>query len=458
MNLGQIGNLEIHGVAEGAEHFFGKKLDDLNLAEIALMAGLIRGPAYYSPYRYMNRALDRQRFVLQKMVETGQIAEEEKLAAEKMPIRLAPPQTMTNKSPYFTDFVKAELIRSLEEKGRSEQDITEAGYRVYTTLDMSLNTMAQHTVGDGIKDLEKKLHWDDNDRLEGALASVDPSNGYIRALIGGRSYAESTFNRILNMKRQVGSTFKPVVYLTAFIKGRDPAGVPYAPGHPAEDAPWKLIYDHGRQSWAPRNYEKEFLGWVSFRTALAHSINTVAAKLGFEVGYDSIIQTAGELGIESELPRVPSLALGVAELSPIELLRAYATIANHGVHDDLAVIRTITENDGHDFAWFVYHPKQVIDPGPADLLTDMMQNVFTEGTAILPRHLASSARPRARPGRRAITATPGSRATRPSSRPLSGWARTRTRTATSLKSPKKASLARSRSRARTRRFRSGCST
>jgi penicillin-binding protein 1B len=381
VNLGQIGNLEVHGVAEGAEHFFGKKLDDLNLAEIALMAGLIRGPTYYSPYRYMNRAMERQKLVLQKMVDSGQIAEEERLAALKMPIRLAPAQTSTNKTPYFTDFVKAELIRELTKRGHSEQDITEKGFRVYTTVDMGLNSIAQRAVGEGIEELEKRLRWSGPDRLEGALASVDPSTGYIRALVGGRSYSQSTFNRILNMKRQVGSTFKPIVYLSAFIKGKDPHGVPYGPGHPAEDAPWTLSYDHGKQSWTPKNYEKEFLGWISFRAALAHSVNTIAAKLGTEVGIENVIQTARTLGIQSDLPNVPSLALGVSELSPIELLKVYATIANHGIQDDLTVIRAIHEDDGRMVAHFVYTPKQVVDPGPSDLLTEMMENVFTEGTA-----------------------------------------------------------------------------
>ncbi len=378
--LGQVGSFEIHGVAEGAEHFFAKDVKDLNLAEMAMMAGLIRGPGYYSPYRYRERALERQRFVLKRMVETGQIAKSEADAALKQPIRLAPPSSVANKAPYFTDFVKAQLISQL--KGRmTEEEVTEAGFRVYTTLDLALNSSAQNAVLRGITGLEKKMKLGATDRLEGALASVDHTNGYIRALVGGRNYAESTFNRILNMRRQVGSTFKPIVFLTALQKGRDPKGVPYGPGHPVEDSPWTLVYDHGRQEWSPKNYEKEFLGWISFRTALSHSINTATARLGYEVGMENIISTARALGIETELPSVPSIALGVAELTPIELLQAYAIFANHGVQDELTVIRAITHEDGSDYARFVYHPKQVFNPGPTDLLTDMLQSVFTEGTA-----------------------------------------------------------------------------
>jgi len=378
--LGQIGNLEVHGVAEGAKHFFGKRLRELNLAEIALMAGLIRGPGYYSPYRFRDRALERQRLVLRKMVETGQIAEGEAEEALKLPIRLAPPQMTANKAPYFADFVKAELIRKLKER-MTEQEITQAGFRVYTTLDPILNSSAQRAVAAGITDLEKRFKIASPDRLEGALAAVDHTNGFIRALVGGRSYAQSTFNRILNMRRQVGSTFKPLVYLAAMERGEDANGIYYGPSHPAEDGPWKLTFDRGRQTWSPKNYEKEFRSWLTYRDALAHSINTVAARLGFEIGIENVIKLSRAIGIESELLPVPSLSLGVAELSPIELLRVYATFANHGVQHEFTVIRGITKDDGTDYARFVHHPRDVIAPGPADLLTDMLQSVFSEGTA-----------------------------------------------------------------------------
>lgn len=368
--FGQVGNLEVHGVSEAAKYFFGKKLEELNLAEIALMAGLIRGPGFYSPYRHKERAFERQRLVLKRMVETKQIAEAEAKAAETMPIRLAPPQSATNKAPYFTDFVKAELIRLLKDK-MTEQEITAAGFRVYTTLDVPMNALAQKAVTQGTSNLA----------LESALVSVDHNLGYIRALVGGKNYTLSTFNRILNMKRQVGSTFKPIVYLAALAKEQDPNRIPYGPGHPIEDAPWKLIYDRGKQSWIPKNYEKDYLGWISYRTALAQSVNIAAAKLGFEVGIESILQTAQSLGISSELPSVPSITLGVAELSPVELARAYSTIANHGVQDELTVIRGITLENGTGYARFIYHPKEVFQPGPMDALTDMMQTVFTEGTA-----------------------------------------------------------------------------
>ncbi len=383
--LGQVGSYEVHGVAEGARLFYGKDLNELHLGEIALMAGLIRGPGFYSPYRYRERAVDRQKLVLKKMVEAGFIAEDEATEAARLPLRFRPPSSVANKAPYFTDFVKAEMIRQLKDRV-SETDIAAAGFRVYTTLDPDLAEIAQDSVARGVAALEKKLNVDSaanpEDRIEGAMAVVEHSTGFMRALIGGRNYNESTFNRILNMKRQVGSTFKPMVYLTAFLQGTDPSGLAYSTGYPVEDAPWSLTYDKGRQKWAPRNYEKEFLGWIPMRLALVKSLNTVAAKLGVQVGIPAVIETARALGIQSELPDVPSLALGVSELSPVELVTAYSTIANHGVQDELTAIRAITQDDGTVFARFVFNAKQVFPPGPIDLLIEAMKGAFTEGTAI----------------------------------------------------------------------------
>lgn len=378
--LGQVGNLEIHGVAEGARHFFGKTLSEISLAEAAMMAGLIRGPGYYSPYRRMDRAKARQELVLDRMAETQAIDGDEADEAKKQKIKLAPPPVSGNKAPYFTDYVKAKLIEFLA--GRyTEDEISSAGLHVFTTLDTYLNQIAQVTTEQEIQKVEARFGISDPNLLEGALASVDHKTGQIRALVGGKSYRRSTFNRILNMKRQVGSTFKPLVYLSALRKGKDEKGVPYGPAYPLEDAPWKLTFDHGKQFWGPKNYDKEFLGWIPARTALAHSINVIAAKLGMAVGLDLIADTAKSLGVTSEIPKVPSLTLGVLEASPVELLQVYATIANRGIRDDLTVIRAITQDDGTGFARFVFNPKQVFESKPLELLTEMMKQAFVDGTA-----------------------------------------------------------------------------
>ncbi|MCM0605257.1 MAG: PBP1A family penicillin-binding protein [Xanthomonadaceae bacterium] len=378
--LGQVGNLEVHGVSEGARLFFGKSLSQLNLAECALMAGLIRGPAVYSPYRHQDRAVARQKVVLQKMVETGQIAPEEMEEALLTKMRFTAPLTESNKAPYFVDYVKAQLLEQL--KGRlTEEEITSAGFNIYTTLDVRFNKAAQAAVFRGVTEAEKNLQIPANERLEGALASIDHRTGFIRALVGGRKYEDSTFNRILNMKRQVGSTFKPIVALTAISEGKDKNGLPYGPAYPVVDEAWSLNYDHGMQSWAPKNYEKEFFGHILLREALNKSINTVIAKLGWEIGIEKVIETAKKLGIDAKLDPIPALSLGVAEMSPVELLKTYSAIANRGTQEELTVIRAITYADDSSFAHFVPNSKNVYDPTHLDLLIDMMTTTFEIGTA-----------------------------------------------------------------------------
>jgi membrane peptidoglycan carboxypeptidase len=314
------------------------------------------------------------------MVETDQIAEEEAASARQAPLRYAPPQTVMNKAPYFSDYVKAELLQSV--KGRlADGDVAGASLKVYTTLDPLQNAAAGRAVADGVAALEKKLNLAATDRLEGALAAVEPATGYLRALVGGKNYANSSFNRILNMRRQVGSTFKPVVYLTAIRKGQDASGIPYGGAYPLWDGPWKLIYDSGRQTWEPKNYEKGYRGWTTFRESLARSINTTTAKLGADLGVESIIETARMLGVTSDLPSVPSLALGVAELTPVELLRIYATVANHGTQLKLVTIRLITDDAGATVLENVAEPRPALPAEMTDLLTQLLRSVFTDGTA-----------------------------------------------------------------------------
>ena len=379
--LGQIGGLEIHGISEGAKYFFSKKVNELNIGEIALMAGLIRGPGYYSPYRHFERANNRKQLVLNKMVETGYLAQEEANKALNLPVRLTPPPRSTNQAPYFIDFVKAQLNKKLSLR-LSEQEISSQGFKVYTTLDLYLNKIAQEAVNTGVEKLNKNLNTvAANISLQGALASVDHTKGYIRTLIGGKDYQKSNFNRTLNMKRQIGSTFKPVVYLTALNQGFNESGIAYGSGFPLEDAPWKLTYDKARQQWSPKNYDNKHLSWIPLQKALVESINIPTARLGIEIGLDKIIATAKQLGIKTELPLYPSLILGVAELSPVELLQVYSTLANRGVKDELTVIRAITYPNGKGYARFVYVPKQVYDPAPIDLVNKILENVFVNGTA-----------------------------------------------------------------------------
>jgi membrane peptidoglycan carboxypeptidase len=197
------------------------------------------------------------------------------------------------------------------------------------------------------------------------------------------------------MKRQVGSSFKPVVYSTAFREIQDADGNVFTPAYPLQDEEWGWKFSSSQPIWKPSNYEREKLGWLSLKTALAKSINTTAARVAKRVGIPNIIETAKLLGIETKLPEVPSLALGSVELSPIEVLRAYMTLANHGKADAPYVIKAIQNPDGSDFFKAEYHPKPKIDAGIADMMTYLLQDVFTEGTASLVAPAAGFTRPAA---------------------------------------------------------------
>jgi penicillin-binding protein 1B len=384
--LGQIGAFEVRGFAEGAKYFFGKKVNDLNTGEIALLVGLIKGPAFYSPYKHFDRARIRQQYVLERMLETGKITEQEFKEAVGQPIRLAQAPQSGNRAPYFVDYVKAELVRMLKDRFR-ENEISELGFQVYTTLDLNMNQTAQEALQRGLTQLEANLKIPNSVELQGALAAVEPASGEIRALIGGRNYSQSNFNRILNMKRQVGSTFKPVVYAAAFRGSEDDRGNAYTPAYPLEDSGWKWNYDSNQPAWSPSNYEKQHLGWIPLKTALARSINTATARLAKRTGLARISETARDLGVETRIPEIPSASLGSVELSPIELLQVYMTLANHGLGDKPFVIRAIQNADGSEFFRNEYRAQQRLDAGVADMMTYLLQSVFEEGTATVARSL-----------------------------------------------------------------------
>jgi penicillin-binding protein 1B len=374
--LGQVGAYEIRGFAEGAKYFFGKQVNELNMGEIALMAGLIKGPVFYSPYKHLDRAKTRQRYVLERMLETKKITEAEFKRALHLPIRLSPPPPAGNRAPYFVDYVKAEINRLLNAEFK-EEEIPELGFQVYTTLDLDMNQIAQESLQQSIPAQPAQ-----NAALQGAIAIIDHQHGEIRALIGGKNYAESNFNRILNMKRQVGSTFKPLVYASAFRSMKDEDGNAFTPAYPLLDQKWNWKYDPKQPIWSPSNYEREFLGWIPLKTSLAKSINTTTARLAKKVGLQEIVETAKALGITSTIPLVPSISLGSVELSPLEVLNAYATFANHGKSSDLTVIKSILNPDGSEFYAHESQSKERIDPAVADLMTELLQGVFKEGTAL----------------------------------------------------------------------------
>jgi penicillin-binding protein 1B len=381
--VGQIGSLEIHGVAEAARYFYSKQLDQLTLSEMALIAGIIRGPAYYSPYKYQKRSLERKDTVLRKMAELKIITELELKQALASQINFAKPTLVNNRAPYFVDYVKAQVLEQLGDH-ISAEDLSAQGLRIFTTLDLSLQRRADDVVLATIKELEARHKVTPPLRLEGLLVAADPARGAVRALVGGRAYSDTTYNRVLNMKRQVGSTFKPIAYLAAFLKGTDAHGNRYSPAYMIDDEPWTYSY-HG-QTWSPRNYEKTYRGHITLREAFINSINIPMAKIATDVGMEQVVATAKKLGIKETLPAIPSLALGSVDLRPLDLLQAYTTLANRGEYVELTTVRGILDSDGRTLARFQPQRQQAFDKPVIDLLNELLSGVTTSGTAkILPQ-------------------------------------------------------------------------
>ncbi len=376
--FGQVGAMEIHGVSEAARYFFNKQLDRLSLAECAILAGIVRGPYFYSPYRAKERTLERQQTVLKKMAELKLISTSELNSAVKEKINFAPPLTGINKAPYFVDFVKAQILDELSEK-ISRDVLTTEGLKVYSTLDLPIQRRADEAVFKNVTALEAKYKIQRPLRLEGLLVASEPATGFVRALVGGRSYNETSFNRVLNMRRSVGSSFKPIVYLTGFMKGTDSQGNPIHSAWMVDDEPWSYEYD--KKKWSPKNYEKAYRGKITLREAFVNSINIPMAKLATDLGVDLILDTAEKLGLGTELPRVPSIALGSVSLSSSELLSVYNIFANMGENVDLTTVRVITDANGVVIAKFNPQATQVFERKYFTILNELLHAVTTEGTS-----------------------------------------------------------------------------
>ncbi|MBI3543497.1 MAG: PBP1A family penicillin-binding protein [Deltaproteobacteria bacterium] len=381
--FGQVGSFEVHGVAEAAHYFFNKSLDQLTLGETALIAGLVRGPVVYSPYKHLNAALERRTVVLKKMLQQDVIAQDEYREALAQKITVVPPSLANNHAPYFVDYVKSQVMEEAEDQTWGG-DLSSEGLRIFTTIDLPLQRRADAVVAASVREAEARYKIARPLRLESILVAADPASGHVRALVGGRSYAETTFNRVLNMKRQVGSTFKPIAYLAALLKGVDSQGRPISGAYMIEDSPWTYKFGPGqKKSWSPHNYERGYRGKITLREAFANSINIPMAKIGTDIGIDNVIDVAHKLGITQPLPNVPSLVLGSVDLNPMELLQAYSTIANRGERVELTTVRAIVRENGEPLAHFESRREQEIEPRYVDLLSDLLGTVVKEGTAKL---------------------------------------------------------------------------
>lgn len=374
--LGHRGSFALHGVAEAAKMYFAKDVRNLTLSEAALLAGVIQSPQIHSPFNNPERAKERRNVVLRTMADSGYITEDAATRASKEPITVVA-SSVENEAPYFVDFVGDMLDTAFP--GATQ---TAGTLDVYTTLDLNLQRYAQQAVSAGITSLDTILsrrRRGPRRVAQAALVAIDPRSGEILAFIGGRSYAQSQFNRAVNARRQMGSTFKPFVYLAALEKAADDGTGDISPAALVVDEPTTWSYDN--QEWSPRNYDGEYDGSITMRRALAMSRNIAAVKIAEQTGYDRVVSLwkKTKLGVPDQVKPYPSIALGIAELTPLEVAEAYTAFANRGTIKKLRSIITITNGDKSVTPKSESGPT-ISRPSTAFLVTHMMRSVLNEGT------------------------------------------------------------------------------
>jgi penicillin-binding protein 1B len=373
--LGQRGSTAVHGVGEAARLYFGKRASELTLAESALVAAIIQSPNGISPHRHPDRARRRRDLVLSLMAQLDYATDDAVEAAKAEPVRVASVTPEEGEVRYFLAALSQQLPEVYD-----EQTLQSEGLRIYTTLVPSMQRAAARALKEGLARLEGRVsdQLPPEERLQGCLLAMRPQTGEILALVGGRDFGVSQFNRCTQARRQVGSVFKPFVYVAAL----DPETGPVVTlASRIDDSPIEIETRDG--PWRPENYDHEFHGEVPLREGIERSLNVASARLAQEVGIPRVASVAERLGISSNLPRVPSLALGTAEVAPVEVARAYATLANGGRRP---VPRTFVDVVGSEGVAAEHRPLEasvrVIDPGIAYLATSLLQGVVDRGTAV----------------------------------------------------------------------------
>jgi penicillin-binding protein 1A len=353
-----------YGVETAAQSYFGKSAADLNLAEAAMMAGIIQAPQNYSPFVSMKTAKQRQGTVLNRMRNLGWITAEEEEQARQTKITLGKIRSFQRSTmPFVTNTAARELEREY-----SIEAVQKGGLRVQTTVDSNMQRLAEETV----------TKWHKTIRSQGvradqmALVSVDPRTQFIKALVGGVDPQKSEFNRATQARRQPGSAFKPFVFYAAFASGK------FTPDTVVNDTPVSYRIPGG--IWTPKNYDDSFSGAMSVRRALEVSRNIPAVKLGSAVGLNRVVEICRILGINSPMEPVPSLPLGAIGVTPLEMASAYATIANYGWQSKPTIIARVTDSSGNVILDNTPKPQLVLEPWAAASLTDVMRGVITSGT------------------------------------------------------------------------------
>ncbi|HEY7729120.1 MAG TPA: PBP1A family penicillin-binding protein [Candidatus Eisenbacteria bacterium] len=374
--LGQRSAWSLCGVEEASLYYFNKHVNELSLGEGAVLAGLIPAPNRFSPYRDPELAIERRDQVLTDMVDCGFISKEDAERARRSSIRFAANPPPVTRAPYFVDYVRERLSRDIP-----ESELLTRGLSIFTTLDSGAEAAAERAVRDGAReaDWRSPVGGANRNPAQAALVAIEPGTGAIRAMVGGRDYLESPFNRAADSRRQPGSAFKPFVYVAALdspFEGRKP---PLTAATLLDDKPDSFPTPYG--PWSPRNYEDSYAGRVTAARALARSLNVATVRLATLVGVPKVIEGARDLGIQSRLRSVLSLALGTSEVTPLELTTAYATIANRGVRVTPVAVRAVIDRGGNILWAPRRESRRVLRPETAYMTTLLLEGPILYGTA-----------------------------------------------------------------------------
>ena len=389
--LNQINFDGVYGIQSAAQRYFGKDAARLNLPEAAMLAAMPRAPRAYNPIRNPERALGRRNLVLDVMARQGKLTDAEAAAARAYPLLVRGGDRGEEPAPYFVEWVRQRMLE------RYGMRLYEDGLKIYTTLDPAMQARADSAVHAQLEWVERQpgfraptyeetrdwpaeeLATDNMPYLQGMFIALDPRTGNVLAMVGGRDFEDSEFNRAVQATRQAGSGFKPFVYTAAIASGIPASEVIY-------DTPVEYPQPDGT-IWSPRNFTGRFRGPITIRDALAASVNIVAVKVGQDVGIETVAQYAHRMGIETRVPRVPSTAIGAASVRPIEMAEAYSTFANLGVRVQPRPILRVESASG-EVLWDVpVEREEVLDEQTAWIMVSMMEDVVNRGSGIRVRQL-----------------------------------------------------------------------
>ena len=363
-----------YGIQAAAITYFNKDAKNLTLAEAALLAGLPQSPSYYDPTENPEAAIQRRNTILDRMYSAGDITKEECEAAQAEPLTLNLGQVMDEQGsyPYFTDYVKQLLLEDFD-----QDTVFQGGLKVYTTLDPSVQSMAEQSVNERLQEYG-------NDELESALVAIDPNSGYIKAMVGGRDYNVDQFNLATMARRQPGSSFKTFTLAAALSNGMNPNIYLNC------DSPIQV-----NPTWQVQNFGNYSYGNIMLAEALARSSNTGFVQVAEAIGAESIVEYAKKMGIDEELPNYTSITLGTVGVPPVQMAEAYATLATGGIHRDSVAITKIEDRNGNVVYEHEDKPERVLDEAIAQATTEVMEGVITDpnGTAHSMQNLISYDQP-----------------------------------------------------------------